>query len=50
MALAKLNVREPTAVRRAPNYQNYSECETKTNRNNTADQYRKRGMPKIERD
>lgn len=51
MTPAKINAREPTAVKRDSNDQNItSQGETGTNSQEAQEEYRKRGMTKIEND
>jgi hypothetical protein len=51
MTPAKLNTGEPTAVKRDPSDQKItSEGQTGTNTDTAAEQYRKRGMTKVEPD
>jgi hypothetical protein len=51
MTPAKLNAGEPTAVKRDPSDQKItSEGQTGTNTDTAAEQYRKRGMTKVESD
>lgn len=51
MTPAKINAGEPTAVQRDPNDQNItSEGQTGTNTSEAQEEYRKRGMTKIEND
>ena len=51
MTPAKINAGEPTAVKRDPNDQNItSQGETGTNSQEAQEEYRKRGMTKIEND
>ena len=51
MTPAKINAGEPTAVQRDPNDQNItSEAQTGTNTSEAQEEYRKRGMTKIEND
>ena len=51
MTPAKLNTGEPTAVKRDPSDQKItSEGQTGTNTDTAAEQYRKRGMTKVESD
>jgi len=51
MTPAKLNAGEPTAVKRDPNDQQItSESQTRTNTEQAEEQFRKRGMTKIESD
>jgi hypothetical protein len=51
MTPAKLNTGEPTAVKRDPGDQKItSEGQTGTNTDTAAEQYRKRGMTKVESD
>ena len=51
MTPAKLNAGEPTAVKRDPNGQNItSEGQTGTNTPEAQEEYRKKGMTKIEND
>jgi hypothetical protein len=51
MTPAKLNAGEPTAVKRDPSDQKItSEGQTGTNTDTAAEQYRKRGMTKVDSD
>jgi hypothetical protein len=51
MTPAKINAGEPTAVKRDPNDQNItSEGQTGTNTAEAQEEYRKRGMTKVEND
>jgi hypothetical protein len=51
MTPAKINAGEPTAVKRDPNDQNItSESQTGTNTAEAQEEYRKRGMTKVEND
>ena len=51
MTPAKINAGEPTAVQRDPSDQNItSEGQTGTNTSEAQEEYRKRGMTKIEND
>lgn len=51
MTPAKLNAGEPTAVKRDPNDQNItSDGQTGTNTPEAQEEYRKRGMTKVEND
>jgi hypothetical protein len=51
MTPAKINAGEPTAVKRDPSDQNItSQSETGTNSQDAQEEYRKRGMTKIEND
>ncbi len=51
MTPSKINTGEPTAVKRDPSDQNItSEGQTGTNSQEAQEQYRKRGMTKIEND
>jgi hypothetical protein len=51
MTPAKINAGEPTAVKRYPNDQNItSEGQTGTNTAEAQEEYRKRGMTKVEND
>ena len=51
MTPAKINAGEPTAVKRDPNDQTIaSEGQTGTNTSGAQEQYRKRGMTKVEND
>ena len=50
MTPAKINAGEPTAVKRDPSDQNITQGETGTNSQKAQEEYRKRGMTKIEND
>jgi len=51
MTPAKINAGEPTAVKRDPNDQQItSEGQTGTNSQEAKEEYRKRGMTKVEND
>ena len=50
MTPAKINAGEPTAVKRDPSDQNITQGETGTNSQGAQEEYRKRGMTKIEND
>jgi len=51
MTPAKINAGEPTAVKRNPNDQNItSEGQTRTDSQAAEEQYRKKGMTKVEND
>jgi hypothetical protein len=51
MTPAKINAGEPTAVKRDPNDQQItSEGQTGTDTEEASEEYRKRGMTKIEKD
>lgn len=51
MTPAKINAGEPTAVKRDPSDQNItSQAETGTNSQEAQEEYRKKGMTKIEND